>query len=102
MNRPSNAETAHAYHYFGAVIPNAIVRMAKMRKIVQKVDSAVVNNLNVGKRKILPYLEALSKGKIMFENIYVANVAYLGSGPVTETTIVVRSTHRTKMNHCAI
>lgn len=38
----------------------------------------------------------------MFENIYVANVAYLGSGPVTETTIVVRSTHRTKMNHCAI
>lgn len=63
MNRPSNAETAHAYRCFGAVIPNAIVRMAKTRKIVQKVDSAVVNNLNVGKRKNFPLFRLFQKEK---------------------------------------
>lgn len=38
----------------------------------------------------------------MFENIYVACGVLIVSGPVMETTIAVRSTHRMKMNHCAI
>lgn len=38
----------------------------------------------------------------MFEKMYVACGVLIVSGPVMETTIAVRSTHRMKMNHCAI